>query len=197
MGSKVLNPNRIPVTTSSVYSLSSSRLSHLRYCLDFTCTWAVVRWMVLLVSSGNQYSGQRTLSASTMAERTSTRAGSRRTTPQPASQTTPVGTQSSPKRTIRTTRSQSRDISGSEDGRTGLKALRGAKQATPDTTSGAVGQSGSKGRKRGPASHAQIQQGMKSHTTAWNFDPCGPGIVYGRMICFIHKSRQSACTCAT
>lgn len=116
--------------------------------------------MVLLVSSGNQYSGQRTLSASTMAERTSTRAGSRRTTPQPASQTTPVGTQSSPKRTIRTTRSQSRDISGSEDGRTGLKALRGAKQATPDTTSGAVGQSGSKGRKRGPASHAQIQQDL-------------------------------------
>ncbi|KAF6236988.1 hypothetical protein HO173_004867 [Letharia columbiana] len=95
-----------------------------------------------------------------MAERTSRRAGSRRTTPQPAPHTARVGTQSPPKRTTRTTRSQSRDISDSENGRSDSKARRGAKQATPDGTNGAVGQSGSKGRKGRIAKHARAQQDL-------------------------------------
>ncbi|KAK4691784.1 hypothetical protein P7C71_g5292, partial [Lecanoromycetidae sp. Uapishka_2] len=51
-----------------------------------------------------------------MAERNSTRTASRRTTPQPAPQAAGVAaSQSPPKRTTRKTRSQSRDISDSED----------------------------------------------------------------------------------
>ena len=111
-----------------------------------------------------------------MAER-STRSGSRRTTPQPAPQSTRVGTQSPPKRTIRITRSQSRGISDSEDGGTGVKLRRGAKQATPDGTNGAVGQSSSKSRKGRPANHSRVQQGMKGHSTDSSFDPRNAGLV--------------------
>lgn len=104
-----------------------------------------------------------------MAERTSTRAGSRRTTPQPAPPTARAGTQSPPKRATRSTRSQSRGISDSEVGRTDLKARRGAKQATPDSTNGAVGQSGSESRKGRPANHARILQGRSIHKTVENY----------------------------
>ena len=106
-----------------------------------------------------------------MAERTSTRAGSRRTTPQPAPQTARARTQSPAKRATRTTRSQSRDISDSEDGRIGLNARRGGKQATPDSTSGAVAQSGSKSRKGRPANHARVQQGKEIHTIGLHVFP--------------------------
>lgn len=103
-----------------------------------------------------------------MAERTSTRAGSRRTTPQPAPPIARVGTQSPPNRVTRSTRSQSRDISDSEVRRTDLKARRGAKQVSPDSTNGAVGQSGSESRKGRPANHARIQQGRGTHKTDEN-----------------------------
>lgn len=108
-------------------------------------------------------------------QRTSTRAGSRRTTPQPVPQTARVGTQSPPKRITRAMRSQSRDISDSEGGRTGLKTRRGAKQATPDETNGAAGQSGSKSRKRRPADHARIQEGGEIRTTDYTFHARSPG----------------------
>ena len=100
-----------------------------------------------------------------MAERTSTRAGSRRTTPQPAPQIGRAGTQSPPKRTTRTTRSQSRDVSDSEDGRTSSKGQRGAKQATPAGTHSAIGQSTLKGRKGRSTNYAKIQQGKEFHVT--------------------------------
>ena len=104
-----------------------------------------------------------------MAERTSTRAGSRRTTPQPAPPTARVGTQSPPKRITRSTRSQSRDISDNEGLKPDLKARRGAKQATPDRTNGAVGQSGSESRKGMHANHSRIQQGRGTHNTDWGY----------------------------
>ena len=100
-----------------------------------------------------------------MAERTSTRAGSRRTTPQPAPQNERAGTQTPPKRTTRITRSQSRDVSDSEDGRKSSKGQRGAKQAIAAGTHGAIGQSALKGRKGRSTDHAKIQQGKEFHVT--------------------------------
>lgn len=98
-----------------------------------------------------------------MAERTSTRAGSRRPTPQPAPHVSRVGTQSPSKGTARKTRSQSRDISDSEDRRTGLNPRRVVKQATPDGANGTVTQTGSKSRKRRPANDPRVQQGKIVH----------------------------------
>ena len=94
-----------------------------------------------------------------MAERTSTRAGSRRATPQPAPQDASVGIQSPPRQTTRTTRSQSRDISDTEGKRGGTKARKGAKQATPDATNNGIGKSGPQNQKGRSANRARIQQG--------------------------------------
>ena len=93
-----------------------------------------------------------------MAERTSSRAGSRRTTPQPAPQTARAGTQGLPKRIARTTRSQSRDVGDGEEKRTGLET-RKVKQATPDATNDAIGHNGPNRRNGSVENNAQIQQG--------------------------------------
>ena len=100
-----------------------------------------------------------------MAEHTSTRASSRRTTPQPAPQLERAGTQTPPKRITRITRSQSHDVSDSEDGRKSSKGQKGAKQATPAGTHSATGQSTSKGRKGKSTNHAKNQQGKEFHVT--------------------------------
>ena len=128
-----------------------------------------------------------------MAERTSTRAGSRRTTPQPAPQIDRAGTQTSPKRTTRITRSQSRDVSDSEDGRKSSKEQRVAKQATPAGTHGAIGQSALNGRKGRPASHAKIQQGKEFHDTRHTLCLHSPGLSLStdhRRAHFIRASSQ-------
>ena len=52
-----------------------------------------------------------------------------------------------------------------------MNARRGGKQATPDSTHGAVGQSGSKSRTGRPANHARVQQGKKIHTIDLTFFP--------------------------
>ena len=100
-----------------------------------------------------------------MAEHTSTRASSRRTTPKPAPQIERAGTQTPPKRTTRVTRSQSHDVSDSEDGRKSSKGQKGAKQASPAGTHGPTGQSIPKGRKGKSTNHAKIQQGKEFHVT--------------------------------
>ena len=110
-----------------------------------------------------------------MAERTSTRTGSRRSTPQSAPQIAREGTQTPPKRTTRITRSQSHDVSDNEDGKTGLRVRRGAKHATQDGTNGAVRQSGLKSRKGRPANNSGTQQGRRLHKTAQRSGPRNPG----------------------
>lgn len=112
-----------------------------------------------------------------MAERTSTRAGSRRTTPQPAPQTARIGTQSPPRRTTRITRSQSHDFSDSEDGKTSSKARKSAKQAIPDGSNGAAEQSGSKSRKGRSVNHTRTQQGRDIQPTNSSCCPRSPGPV--------------------
>jgi len=67
-----------------------------------------------------------------MAERTSTRTASRRSTPQPAAQ---------PAVSTRKTRSQSRDISDSEEARIGMKARPGGKQTLSNGAENRAGQS--------------------------------------------------------
>ena len=123
-----------------------------------------------------------------MAERTARRAGSRRTTPQPAPQTGRVGTHSPPNRTTRITRSQSRDISDSEERRNGFKARKGAEQAIPDATTEAVEQSGPQTRKGRPTNHTRAQQGRVIHprncsasSQSW---AC---LVYKRLFRSIHR----------
>ena len=95
-----------------------------------------------------------------MAERTSTRTTSRRTTPQPIPSTARVGASQSPqKRTTRATRSQSRDISDSDAGRKGVLSRRGAKQGASEGTESSTGQSITKGRKGWPADKSGPLQG--------------------------------------
>ena len=96
-----------------------------------------------------------------MAERTSTRTTSRRTTPQPVPGTARVAASQSPqKRITRATRSRSHDISDSDAGGTGASSRRGAKQGASEGTAISTGRSNTKGRKGRPANKPGPLQGM-------------------------------------
>ena len=96
-----------------------------------------------------------------MAERTSTRTTSRRTTPQPVPSTARVAaSQSPPKRTAPTTRSQSRDISDSDATRKGASLRRSAKQGAAEGTDSSTGKVNTKGRKGRPANKSGPLQGI-------------------------------------
>ena len=101
-----------------------------------------------------------------MAERTSTRTTSRRTTPQPVPGTARVAASQSPqKRTARATRSQSHDISDSDATRRGASLRRGAKQGAAEGTDSSTGQINTKGRKGRPANKSGPLQGIISLQT--------------------------------
>ena len=74
-----------------------------------------------------------------------------------------------------------------------MKSRRGAKQATPDGTNGAVGQSSSKGRKGRPANHARVQQGMEGHITNSSFDPRNAGPVVSPNDRFAQLTKPAVC----
>ena len=96
-----------------------------------------------------------------MAERTSTRTTSRRTTPQPVPGTARVAaSQSPPKRTTRVTRSQSRDISDSDATRKGASLRRSAKQGAAEGTDSSTGKVNTKGQKGRPANKSASLQGI-------------------------------------
>ena len=100
-----------------------------------------------------------------MAERTSTRTTSRRTTPQPVPSNARVAASQSPqRRTTRATRSQSHDISDSDVGRKGVSSRRGAKQGASEGTENSAGQSVTKGRKGRPAKSGPLQGIMSLHS---------------------------------
>ena len=101
-----------------------------------------------------------------MAERTSTRITSRRTTPQPVPSTVRVAASQSPQnRTTRATRSRSHDISDTDAGRKGASSRRGAKQGPSEGTDSSAGKSNAKGRKGRPANKSGPLQGIISLQT--------------------------------